>query len=137
MKIFGKEIHVVYSLFLWAVIWEIVGHAGWFEIFPPLSEIFKAGWEMIPTDKFHNAIDITLRAYFSGMILAVVIGIPLGALMGASQVVDRLIGVWVNNFVSAPLTAAMPLPKARARSAPVSSATRASVATTVGLSQRA
>ena len=109
MKIFGKEIHVFFSLFLWAAIWEIVGQAGWFEIFPPLSHIFVAGWEMVPTDKFQNAIDITIRAYFSGMILAVIIGIPLGALMGASKVVDRLIGTWVNIFVSAPLTALVPV----------------------------
>ena len=109
MKIFGKEVHVFFSLFLWAIIWEIVGRFGWFDIFPPLSQIFLAGWEMIPTDKFHNAIDITIRAYFSGMILAVVIGIPLGALMGASKVVDRLIGTWVNIFVSAPLTALVPV----------------------------
>ncbi len=109
MKIFGKEIHVFFSLFLWAIIWEVVGQAAWFDIFPPLSHIFVAGWEMIPTDKFHNAIDITIRAYFSGMILAVVIGIPLGALMGASKVVDRLIGTWVNIFVSAPLTALVPV----------------------------
>ncbi len=109
MKVFGKEVHVFYSLFLWAILWEIVGRFGWFDIFPPLSEIFIAGWEMVPTDKFHNAIDITIRAYFSGMILAVVIGIPLGALMGASKIVDRLIGTWVNIFVSAPLTALVPV----------------------------
>jgi NitT/TauT family transport system permease protein len=109
MKVFGKPIPIVFSLFLWAIIWEIVGHAGWFDIFPPLTAIFEAGLEMIPTDKFHAAVDITLRAYFSGMILAVVIGIPLGALMGASKVVDRLIGVWVNIFVSAPLTAIVPV----------------------------
>ena len=109
MKIFGKEIHVFFSLFLWAAIWEIVGQAGWFDIFPPLSHIFVAGWEMVPTDKFHNAVEITVSAYFTGMILAVVIGIPLGALMGASKVVDRLIGTWVNIFVSAPLTALVPV----------------------------
>lgn len=109
MILFGKRIPVVYSLFLWAILWEIVGHGGWFAIFPPLSQIFIAGWEMIPTGKFHNAIDITIRAYFSGMTLAILIGIPMGALMGYSVVVDRLIGTWVNIFVSAPLTAVVPV----------------------------
>ncbi|MBL6927615.1 MAG: ABC transporter permease subunit [Rhodospirillales bacterium] len=109
MTIFGKKVHIIFSLFLWALVWEVVGHTGWFDIFPPLTEIFKAGLEIVPTDKFHNAMSITLHAYFVGMGLAVLIGIPLGSLMGYSKVVDQLVGTWVNIFVSAPLTAIVPV----------------------------
>ena len=109
MKLFGRRIPLVWSLLLWAVVWEAIGRIGMFDIFPPLTEIFRAGMEMLPTDKFQHAILVTLRAYFLGLALAVVIGIPLGALMGASKLIDRLIGTWVNIFVSAPLTALVPV----------------------------
>ena len=109
MKIFGRNIPIFWSLILWAVIWELVGRTGLFDIFPPLTEVVKAGAEMIPTDKFQDAIVLTFRNYMTGMVLAVLVGIPFGALMGASKVIDRLFGTWVNVFVSAPLTALVPV----------------------------
>ena len=109
MKIFGRNIPIFWSLLLWAVIWELVGRTGLFDIFPPLTEVVKAGAEMVPTEKFQDAIVLTFRNYVTGMVLAVLIGIPFGALMGASKVIDRLFGTWVNVFVSAPLTALVPV----------------------------
>ena len=109
MKVFGRNIPIFWSLILWAVIWELVGRTGLFDIFPPLTEVVKAGAEMIPTDKFQDAIVLTFRNYMTGMVLAVLVGIPFGALMGASKVIDRLFGTWVNVFVSAPLTALVPV----------------------------
>lgn len=109
MKIFGKEIPIVYSLILWAVVWELVGRYAGLDVVPPLSQVVVAGIEMIPTDKFRAAMAITVDAYFRGLIMAVVVGIPLGFLMGVSKVVDRLLGTWVNIFVSAPLTAVVPI----------------------------
>lgn len=109
MKLFGKDIPIVYSLFLWAAIWELAGRFAGLEILPPLSAVVVAGAEMIPTDKFKAAMAVTLDAYFRGLFLAVVVGIPLGFAMGVSKVIDRLIGTWVNIFVSAPLTAVVPI----------------------------
>jgi len=109
MRLFGRQIPIFYSLFLWAAIWELVGRHGGLTILPPLSEVFQAGLEMMPTDKFKNAMAITLDAYFRGLLMSVAVGIPLGFLMGVSAVIDRLLGTWVNIFVSAPLTAVVPI----------------------------
>ncbi|MBE0533434.1 MAG: ABC transporter permease subunit [Rhodospirillales bacterium] len=109
MKLNGKQIPIVYSLFLWAAIWELVGRYGGLAILPPLSAVFEAGVEMVPTDKFKSAMVVTLDAYFRGLAMAVAIGIPMGFLMGVSKTIDRLIGTWVNIFVSAPLTAVVPI----------------------------
>lgn len=109
MKIFGRNIPIFWSLILWAAVWELVGRTGLFDIFPPLTAVVEAGAEMIPTDKFEAAIILTFRNYMTGMVLAVLVGIPFGALMGASKVIDRLFGTWVNVFVSAPLTALVPV----------------------------
>ena len=41
--------------------------------------------------------------------IAIAAGVPLGVLMGRIGAVDRLLGMWVNVFVSAPLTALVPI----------------------------
>ena len=43
------------------------------------------------------------------MALAILVGVPLGVLMGRSTAADRLLGMWVNVFVSAPLSALVPI----------------------------
>ncbi len=43
------------------------------------------------------------------MALAIVVGVPLGMLMGRFKAADRLLGMWVNIFVSAPLSALVPV----------------------------
>ena len=109
MKLFGKDIPLFYSLFLWAAVWELFGRFAGIDVIPPLSAVVMAGAEMVPTDKFQNAMAITVDAYVRGLLMAVVVGIPLGFAMGVSKVIDRLIGTWVNIFVSAPLTAVVPV----------------------------
>ena len=51
----------------------------------------------------------TLWTFAAGMALAIGIGIPLGVLMGRSSAADRLLGMWVNIFASAPLSALVPV----------------------------
>lgn len=48
-------------------------------------------------------------AFFMGVFFAIVIGIPVGILMGKSRFLDELLLPWVNIFVSAPLTALVPV----------------------------
>ena len=43
------------------------------------------------------------------MVLAVAVGIPVGILMARSETVGRILRVWVNVFVSAPVSALVPL----------------------------
>ena len=43
------------------------------------------------------------------MALAILVGVPLGILMGRSKAADRLLGMWVDVFVSAPLSALVPI----------------------------
>jgi NitT/TauT family transport system permease protein len=65
--------------------------------------------EIVPTETFMNAFGITARAYVLGAAIAVAIGVPLGTLMGRSAILDRLMLPWVSLFVSAPLTALVPV----------------------------
>jgi NitT/TauT family transport system permease protein len=97
------------SLAVWFVVWEIVGRAGLSSIVPPFSSVIDAMFTVVPTEKFRAAALISLRSFGLGMGLAVAVGIPLGILMARTRTIGRLLGLWVNIFVSAPISALVPL----------------------------
>ena len=97
------------SLAVWALVWEIVGRAQLSSIVPPLSSVIEAAFTVVPTEKFRSAALISLRSYGWGMGLAIAVGIPLGILMARTRSIGRILGMWVNIFVSAPISALVPL----------------------------
>jgi NitT/TauT family transport system permease protein len=97
------------SLLVWFVVWEAVGRAKLSSIVPPFTSVLDAMVEIAPTDKFRAAIVITLRSFGLGMALALVIGIPLGVIMARVKGIGRLLALWVNIFVSAPISALVPI----------------------------
>lgn len=109
MTLFGRKIPIVFSLVIWAVAWELVGRAELTPIIPSLSRVVAAGIEIVPTGKFATAALISLRSFAIGMALALAVGIPLGVLMARVQGVGRILGMWVNIFVSAPISALVPI----------------------------
>lgn len=109
MQIFGYRVPSAVSLLLWAALWEIVGRAGITTLLPPLSRALGRLAEIVPTETFLTALGITLRAYLVGVGISIVLGVPLGIVMGRSAFVDKLMLPWVNLFVSAPLTALVPV----------------------------
>ncbi|WP_299652573.1 ABC transporter permease subunit [uncultured Jannaschia sp.] len=76
---------------------------------PPLSEVVVTLLGLVTTPSFLDALATTAYAFWAGVIVAVVIGIPVGILMGRSRLLDELLLPWVNIFLSAPLTALVPV----------------------------
>ncbi len=109
MKLFGFRLPLFSSLILWAIVWELVGHTDAKLILPPLSAIVLRIVEIMPTQAFMDALVITGKAFLSGIVIAIGIGLPLGVLMGRSKVADDLLLPWVNVFLSAPLSALVPV----------------------------
>lgn len=105
----GYRIPLFSSLILWAILWEIVGHTEAGLILPPLTKIFIRMAEIVPTKSFLDALYITGKSFFLGNLIAISIGIPLGVLMGRNKTADSLILPWVNLFLSAPLSALVPV----------------------------
>jgi NitT/TauT family transport system permease protein len=97
------------SLIVWAALWEIVGQLHLTILLPPLSGIFVRMVEIVPTPTFLSALGITAYAFILGNLIAVTVGVPLGIVMGRSVVADRIFLPWVNLFLSAPLTALVPV----------------------------
>ena len=108
MTIFGKKIPMVFALLVWVIVWEIIGRMELLFLIPPFTDVLKGVFELLGNGKFHAAVGISFQSFLMGMGLAIVIGIPLGVLMGRVKVIDELAGMWVNIFVSAPLSAVIP-----------------------------
>jgi len=109
MIVFGYRLPAMASLILWGLLWELV---GWMELtffIPPLSEVLVTLFEIIGTPPFLKALSETAYAFSMGVFFAVGIGVPVGILMGRSRLLDELLLPWVNVFLSAPLTALVPV----------------------------
>jgi NitT/TauT family transport system permease protein len=100
---------ILASLALWFLFWEAVGRAKLSTIVPPFSAVVEAGIELVPSGKFQHAAIISLRSFGLGMGLALAVGIPLGIAMARVKSIGRILGMWVNIFVSAPISALVPI----------------------------
>jgi NitT/TauT family transport system permease protein len=109
MIILGYRIPMAASLLVWGALWEIVGQLHVSFLLPPLSSVFVAMLEIVPTRTFLSALWVTGYAFVIGNFLSIAIGVPLGIMMGRSAIVDRIFLPWVNLFLSAPLTALVPV----------------------------
>ena len=109
MKIMGYRLPAMSSLILWGILWEIVGQAGVTFFIPPLSKVFVTLFEVIGTGSFQKALWDTAYAFFAGVFFSIVIGIPTGIMMGKNRLIDEMLLPWVNMFLSAPLTALVPV----------------------------
>jgi ABC-type nitrate/sulfonate/bicarbonate transport system, permease component len=109
MKILGFKIPMMASLLFWMLVWEVVGRLDLMFLIPPMSSILAKMGELVATGSWQNASVITIRSFLLGMAMAIGIGVPVGVAMGRIKVVDNILGLWVNIFVSAPLSALVPV----------------------------
>jgi len=103
------RVPTAFSLGVWCLAWELIGRAELSMIIPPVSRVVTAGMAILATEKFVTAVLISLRSFALGMAFALLVGIPVGVLMAQVETVRRIVGVWVNVFVSAPVSALVPM----------------------------
>ncbi len=109
MTVYGYRLPAMSSLILWGLLWELIGRMGVSFFVPPLSEVFVTLFEVVQTSAFQKALWETAYAFLAGVFFSIVIGIPTGILMGKNRLIDELLLPWVNIFLSAPLTALVPV----------------------------
>lgn len=109
MILFGRRLPAMSSLLIWAALWEVIGRLDLTFFVPPISAVFATLFQLIHTAAFQNALSTTAYAFVLGVFFAIVIGIPVGILMGKTRILDELLLPWVNIFLSAPLTALVPV----------------------------
>ena len=109
MTILGYRVPMAASFLVWVVLWEIAGRLELSFLLPPFTEVLVALVGLVQMPSWQAATVTTLRTFAIGMAAAVAVGVPLGILMGRVRRADDLLGMWVNVFVSAPLTALVPV----------------------------
>jgi NitT/TauT family transport system permease protein len=109
MTLYGFEVPKFAALLVWVVVWEIIGQFELVLLFPPFTEVLAAMGDVVTSPSFARAAWITVTCYLAGLALAVVVGVSLGVLMGTLTAADRLLNMWVNIFLSAPLSALVPV----------------------------
>lgn len=109
MILFGYRIPGIFALVIWGGLWEIFGRSNITYFIPSLTEILKAFLEIYNTEPFLKALFETAYALIAGLFFAIFIGVPMGILMGKNRIIDEIFLPWVNVFISAPLTALVPV----------------------------
>jgi NitT/TauT family transport system permease protein len=73
------------------------------------SAIAEAFWKLAESGKLAAAMADSLRPFAAGYALAIVIGVPLGLLIGRFRVLEAAIGIYVTAGYAMPLVALVPL----------------------------
>lgn len=90
-------------------IWELCGPFinPLFGTYP--SAIVEAFWKLADSGKLGAALVDSLRPFGAGYALAVIIGIPLGLIIGSSRVLEAAIGIYITAGYAMPLVALVPI----------------------------
>lgn len=89
--------------------WEIFGRDinPVFGSYP--SAIAVAGWELVASGELMKALLESGRPFVLGYALSIVIGVPLGLVLGRSRVAEAALGIFVTGAHAMPLVALVPL----------------------------
>jgi NitT/TauT family transport system permease protein len=91
------------------ILWEIFGRRvnPVFGSYP--SAIATAFWELAVTGQLWSALYDSLRPFLLGYALAILVGVPLGLLIGGFRVAEAALGIYVTAGYAMPLVALVPL----------------------------
>jgi ABC-type nitrate/sulfonate/bicarbonate transport system permease component len=111
----GKAAVIAIEVVILLVLWQlVVGVFGWISpvFLPPPLAIAQGFGEIVANGSLAANAAVSVQAWLTGFALAVVVGIPVGLLMGASLPVDRVIGPIAWTIYATPSIAYQPLAKA-------------------------
>ena len=106
-----RAIITLLNLVAFAIIWEFVPVV--LDVprlfLPRLSEVVGEISEMHQEGILLENVLVSLRVYVTGMALAIIVSIPLGLLLGAVKILDRVISPYLWVIYTTPLIILMPL----------------------------
>ncbi len=97
------------SLCVFLLLWEIFGRRinPIFGSYP--TAIFSASIELVRNGKLGAALIQSLQPFLLGYCLAIVVGVPLGLVLGRFRAVEAALGMFVTGGYAMPLVALVPL----------------------------
>jgi NitT/TauT family transport system permease protein len=99
----------VFSVTCLLLLWEIFGRDvnPVFGSYP--SAIAVAFWELLRSGQLGTALAQSLQPFVVGYGLAIVVGIPIGLVIGRSRTVEAAFGIYITAGYAMPLVALVPL----------------------------
>ena len=91
--------------------WQVAADSGWINklFFSSPSDIVAAGWRELGSPVFWSAVQTSATAYAIGFTAAVIIGVPLGLIIGWSDLLNDLLDPWLTFFYVLPRIALAPI----------------------------
>lgn len=93
------------------VVWELIARSGLTSpgAFPPFSSVFVALIDSLTTSEYWIAIAQTLGGALQGFVLASIIGVPMGVIVGSSSFLEKSTRILVDFGRSFPAIALLPI----------------------------
>ncbi|HEY7166810.1 MAG TPA: ABC transporter permease subunit [Candidatus Binatia bacterium] len=92
-----------------ALLWEITGRLTNPLIFPPLSRVVSAWFEIIFSGELLKGLALSISALLLGLALALLIGIGVGVAMGCFQQVEHLVDTIFTLILVTPMVGLIPV----------------------------
>jgi NitT/TauT family transport system permease protein len=99
----------VVSVVAGLVAWEVYGRALHSVIFTYPSAVARAAYELIRAGELQFYLKSSIVVLTLGLALAIVLGIPLGILMGRRAVIEQAVDPYINALYATPLVALIPV----------------------------
>lgn len=102
------------SIVLLLALWELTPHlvtisAGTKLFFTTPSQIARALWTMFSTGSVWTPLGVSALGFGVGLVLAIVIGLPLGVLLGRSRSLNAMFDPFITAFNATPRLVFLPL----------------------------
>jgi ABC-type nitrate/sulfonate/bicarbonate transport system permease component len=89
-------------------IWEVAGRTGNARLLPPISKVMSAWFELLISGQLYHALAISLQALVIGFVISVLVGVPLGLLMGRYRRLESFLDIYMTALLTVPMISFIP-----------------------------
>ena len=107
-KIWRRSLRISFFV-VFCLLWEWFGQTRGGLLFAPFSDIPPAFVELVTNAEIYEALWLSNQAMLIGFAMAMVVGIPLGLLIGRLVRVERFLNTYLNILLVTPMSAIIPL----------------------------
>jgi ABC-type nitrate/sulfonate/bicarbonate transport system permease component len=97
------------TLVIFLAAWQVYANTSGGLLIPTVPETGEALVEQLGSSELWNALWVSNQALFLGFALSVVLGVPIGVLLGRLSTAERYANVYLNILLVTPMAAIIPL----------------------------
>ena len=94
---------------IFAIIWQLFADAAGGLLIPTFTETVVALFGLLSNSELWEGLVVSNQALAIGFVFSVVVGIPVGLLMGRFQTLERIANPYINIMLVTPMAAVIPL----------------------------